>query len=55
MGIRHYKPTSPGRRGASVSDFADLTPGAKVEKSLLEPKRRSPRVTVVAVTNVLIV
>ena len=41
MGIRHYKPTSPGRRGASVSDFADLTPGAKVEKSLLEPKRRS--------------
>ena len=37
MGIRHYKPTSPGRRNASVSDFADLTPGAKVEKSLLEP------------------
>ena len=41
MGIRHYKPTSPGRRNASVSDFADLTPGAKVEKSLLQPKRRS--------------
>ncbi|MDO4573815.1 MAG: 50S ribosomal protein L2 [Planctomycetia bacterium] len=41
MGIRHYKPTSPGRRNASVSDFADLTPGAKVEKSLLEPKRRT--------------
>ncbi|MDO4583061.1 MAG: 50S ribosomal protein L2 [Planctomycetia bacterium] len=41
MGIRYYKPTSPGRRGASVSDFSDLTPGAKVEKSLLEPKRRS--------------
>ena len=41
MGIRHYKPTSPGRRGADVSDFADLTPGAKVEKSLLEPKRRT--------------
>lgn len=40
MGIRHYKPTSPGRRGASVSDFAELTPGAKPEKSLLRPKRK---------------
>ncbi|MDG1808054.1 MAG: 50S ribosomal protein L2 [Pirellulaceae bacterium] len=37
MGIRKYKPTSPGRRGASVSDFVDLTPGAKPEKSLLKP------------------
>ena len=37
MGIRKYKPTSPGRRNASVSDFADLTPGAKPEKSLLRP------------------
>jgi large subunit ribosomal protein L2 len=35
MGIRKYKPTSAGRRNASVSDFADLTPGAKPEKSLL--------------------
>ncbi len=35
MGIRHYKPTSAGRRDASVSDFADLTEGAKREKSLL--------------------
>ncbi len=41
MGIRQYKPTSPGRRGASVSDFADLTPGAKPEKSLLRPKRKT--------------
>ena len=41
MGIRHYKPTSPGRRNASVSDFADLTVGAVAEKSLLEPKRRT--------------
>ena len=40
MGIRHYKPTTPGRRGASVSDFADLTPGAKPVKKLLKPKRR---------------
>jgi large subunit ribosomal protein L2 len=28
MGIRKYKPTSAGRRNASVSDFAELTPGA---------------------------
>jgi large subunit ribosomal protein L2 len=39
MGIRRYKPTTAGRRGATVSDFADLTPGAKPEKSLLRPKR----------------
>jgi large subunit ribosomal protein L2 len=38
MGIRRYKPTTAGRRGASVSDFADLTPGVKPEKSLLVPK-----------------
>ena len=37
MGIRHYKPTTPGRRGATVSDFKDLTPGYEVEKSLLRP------------------
>ena len=41
MGIRHYKPTSPGRRAASVSDFADLTKGAKPEKSLLRPLTKS--------------
>jgi large subunit ribosomal protein L2 len=41
MGIRRYNPTSPGRRGATVSDFAELTPGAKPEKSLLRPKRRT--------------
>ena len=38
MGIRRYKPVTAGRRGASVSDFAELTPGAKPEKSLLRPK-----------------
>ena len=37
MGIRFYKPTTPGRRGATVSDFAELTPGAEPEKSLLRP------------------
>jgi large subunit ribosomal protein L2 len=40
MGIRKYNPTSPGRRNASVSDFAELTPGAKPEKSLLRPLRK---------------
>ena len=35
MGIRQYKPTTAGRRGASVSDFKELTKGAKPEKSLL--------------------
>ena len=40
MGIRKYKPTSAGRRNASVSDFAELTPGAKPEKSLLRPKKK---------------
>jgi large subunit ribosomal protein L2 len=40
MGLRRYKPTSPGRRGATVSDYADLTPGYKVEESLLVRKKR---------------
>ncbi|QDT54410.1 50S ribosomal protein L2 [Caulifigura coniformis] len=36
MGIRQYKPTSAGRRNASVSDFAEITdPKKKPEKSLL--------------------
>ncbi|NCO58260.1 MAG: 50S ribosomal protein L2 [Nitrospirae bacterium CG18_big_fil_WC_8_21_14_2_50_70_55] len=34
MAIRKYKPTSPGRRQQSVSDFADITRTAP-EKSLL--------------------
>jgi len=41
MGIRRYKPTTPGRRTATVSDFAELTPEAKPEKKLLRPKRRT--------------
>ncbi|PQO35655.1 50S ribosomal protein L2 [Blastopirellula marina] len=35
MGIRKYKPTSAGRRNASVSDFKELTKGAQPEKNLL--------------------
>jgi len=37
MGIREYKPTTAGRRNASVSDFAELTPGSQPEKKLLRP------------------
>src|SRR5437764_4710684 len=36
MGIRKYKPTTPGRRGSSVSDFAEITRSTP-EKSLLVP------------------
>src|SRR5919197_1545669 len=36
MGIRKYKPTTPGRRGASVSDFAEIT-RSEPEKSLIRP------------------
>ena len=41
MGLRHYKPTSAGRRNATVSDFKELTPGAKPEKSLLRPAHKT--------------
>ncbi len=41
MGIRRYKPTSPGRRGATVSDFADLTPGVKPCKQLLKRVKKT--------------
>jgi large subunit ribosomal protein L2 len=41
MGIRKYNPTSPGRRGATVSDFAELTRGAQPEKSLLRPRPKT--------------
>src|SRR6266700_5864227 len=36
MGIRNYKPTSPGRRGASGADFVEVTKSTP-EKSLLAP------------------
>src|SRR6188768_103857 len=41
MGIRRYNPVTPGRRGASVSDFAELTKGAKPEPSLLRRKKKT--------------
>lgn len=42
MGVRYYNPTTAGRRGASVSDFAEITDKSKKpEKSLLRPKPKS--------------
>ncbi len=40
MGIKKYRPTSAGRRAASVSDFKELTAGAKPQKSLLIPAKK---------------
>ncbi|MBM4093139.1 MAG: 50S ribosomal protein L2 [Planctomycetes bacterium] len=40
MGIREYNPTSSGRRGGTVSDFADLTKGAQRVKSLSRRLRK---------------
>src|SRR4249919_82299 len=36
MGIRKYKPTTPGRRGSSVADFVEITRSTP-EKSLVKP------------------
>src|SRR5512143_2322609 len=36
MAIRKYKPTTPGRRGSSVADFAEITRSTP-EKSLVVP------------------
>ena len=36
MGLKKYKPTSPGRRFQTVADFAEIT-STTPEKSLLEP------------------
>ncbi len=40
MGIRKYKPTTPGRRGSSVADFVELTRSTP-EKSLVGPKPKT--------------
>ena len=39
MAVRKYKPTSAGRRGASVSDFAEVT-RAEPEKRLTKPLKK---------------
>ena len=40
MGIKTYKPTSPGRRDGSVLDYKELTT-TKPEKSLLRPLKKT--------------
>src|ERR671927_1288577 len=40
MGIRKYKPTTPGRRGSSVADFTEITRSTP-EKSLVRPLPKS--------------
>ena len=41
MGIRKYKPTTPGRRGASVGDFVELTDRKKKpERRLTKPRKK---------------
>jgi large subunit ribosomal protein L2 len=37
--VRKYKPTTPGRRGSSVSDFAEITRG-QPEKALTRPMKK---------------
>ena len=43
MGIRIYKPTSPGRRSGSVSDFKDITKKRPEKSLLVKLKKRSGR------------
>jgi large subunit ribosomal protein L2 len=40
MGIKVYKPTSPGRRGMTGYTFEELTPDTQPERSLLRPVRK---------------
>jgi large subunit ribosomal protein L2 len=41
MGIRYYKPVTAGRRGGSVSDFAEITDRKKKpEKTLVTPRKK---------------
>lgn len=41
MAIRKIKPTSPGQRGMSKTDYSDLLTGHEPCKALLEPHRRT--------------
>ncbi len=42
MGIRKYKPITPGRRGASVSDFTELTDRKqRPERRLTKPRKKT--------------
>ncbi len=37
MGVKKFRPTSPGRRGMTGYTFEELTPGVEPERSLLAP------------------
>lgn len=50
MGVRIYKPTSPGRRAGSVSDFKDVTKKRPEKSLLVKLKKRSGRNNVGRVT-----
>ncbi len=41
MGIKYYKPTSPGRREMSGHDFSELSRGKTPERKMLKGKTRS--------------
>ena len=41
MGLKHYKPTSPGRRLMTTPDNAELTKGKKPERRLTTPLRKT--------------
>jgi len=51
MGVRRYKPTSPGRRLASVADFSEITK-QEPEKRLTRPLKKSGGRNVQGVTTV---
>ena len=38
MAIKKYKPTTPGRRGMTVTDYSVLS-NVEPERSLLQPKK----------------
>ncbi|MCL2380772.1 MAG: 50S ribosomal protein L2 [Treponema sp.] len=40
MGIKTYKPVTPGMRTWQSLDFSELTPGAKPEKSLIRGRKK---------------
>ncbi len=41
MALKRYKPTSPARRFMTVNSYAELTEGAKPERSLMHDMRKS--------------
>lgn len=43
MGIKRYKPTSPGRRLSSVDDFSDITAASPLKRLTIAKKRRAGR------------